>query len=240
MGDKEKTMGTVNKIYIIHGWSYNLDQWKKIISLLKAEKINASLLKIPGLTDRIDKEWNITDYVGWLNKILSKEQKPITLIGHSNGGRIALNYALNYPPKISHLILIDSAGIYHNDLRIKVKRFIFKIISHIGKLYTSSPQLKNLLYKITREHDYNQAGSLMKKTMVNLLNSDKNLKLSNVKLPVTLIWGRLDQITPLSDGQLMQKNIKGAKLHTIESARHSPQFSHPEEVTNIITEAIKL
>jgi pimeloyl-ACP methyl ester carboxylesterase len=42
------------------------------------------------------------------------------LLGHSNGGRIALAFAEKYPDKVKQLVLIDSAGIYHNEFSIRL------------------------------------------------------------------------------------------------------------------------
>src|SRR3989344_3554613 len=108
-------MGTIKKIFILHGWTRSTGKWNPFVELLKRKGIEVNLLKIPGLTQKIDKVWQINDYVEWLIKI----------IGNSNGGRIALNFAIKYPDKLSNLILIDSAGIYHNELSLKIKRLFF-------------------------------------------------------------------------------------------------------------------
>src|SRR3989344_6753590 len=119
LGKKKKKIWLMNQssIYILHGWAYSKDRWNPFLSLLKSKGLNPYLLPIPGLTDKIDKPWNIDDYVKWLLGKIEKEEK-IILIGHSNGGRIALNFSIKYLEKVAKLILIDSAGIYHNDILI--------------------------------------------------------------------------------------------------------------------------
>ena len=97
-----------NKIIILHGWTYSFDKWNPFMSLLKSKGLNPYLLPIPGLTDKINKPWNIDDYVKWFWGKIEKEEK-IILIGHSNGGRIALNFSIKYLEKVAKLILIDSA-----------------------------------------------------------------------------------------------------------------------------------
>src|SRR3990167_9589850 len=130
LATKEKKMGTLNKVYILHGWTYSTDKWKPFVEFLKQKGIDSTLLKIPGLTEKLDKAWKIEDYIEWLkNKVGNK----VILIGHSNGGRIALNFSIKYPGKVAKLILIDSAGIYHNDIFIKIKRGGFFILAKIGK-----------------------------------------------------------------------------------------------------------
>lgn len=227
----------MKKIYILHGWSYDTSKWNNLLNVLKKYQLEPVLLPIPGLTKRLEKVWDINDYIEWLNKKL-KTEKEVILVGHSNGGRIALNFILKYPKKVKKLFLIDSAGICHNGLKIRVKRILFKLIANIGKRFTNSKGLKNLLYKFARESDYNDASEIMKKTMKNLINSDLTSELEKINVDTNIIWGEIDKITPISDGILMNKKIKNSKLHIIENARHSPQFTHFGEVSKIIDENI--
>ena len=232
-------MGTINsKAFILHGWTYSTEKWQPFIDLLKQKGVEANILKIPGLTEDLNRVWTIEDYVSWLKKITDKTKDKIILIGHSNGGRIALNFAIKYPQNLDKLILIDSAGIYHDDLIIQVKRLMFKSISKLGKKLTSSEKLRGILYKIVGEGDYKIATPIMKQTMVNLIDSDKFLNLDKVTVPTLIIWGENDKVTPLTDGKLMHKLIKNSKLYIIHNARHSPQFTHAEEITDIIFKAV--
>ncbi len=228
----------MKRVIILHGWTYSLEKWQGFLGLLKKEGIEPVMLNVPGLTSANDKVWDIENYINWLKEIVNKEKNKVILIGHSNGGRIAANFAIKYPEKISNLILIDSAGIYHNELPLALKRFIFKTIANFGKALKGSSMLKNLFYKLAGESDYNNANHNMKQTMINLLNSDKFFKPENIQTPTLIFWGREDKITPLSDGKLMHKLIKNSKLKIINGARHSPMFTNAKEVAEIIYEYI--
>ena len=241
-------MGIVRKVIILHGWTYSLEKWQTFLEILKKNEIDPTMLKVPGLTSENDKVWNIGDYVNWLKEIVNKEKDKVILIGHSNGGRIAANFAIKYPEKISKLILIDSAGIYHNELPLALKRVIFKTLAKFGAQALSRARLldrrgnmknlaetlKNLFYKIVGETDYRNANQNMKQTMVNLLNSDKSLKPENIKAPTLIFWGKEDKITPIADGRLLNRLIKNSRLEIIENARHSPMFTHPNQIAETI------
>lgn len=222
------------KLYILHGWAHTLDKWQPFINLLKQTGFEVNILKIPGLTEDLHRIWTIEDYVSWLKKIIDKEKGEVILVGHSNGGRIALAFTNLFPEKVDKLILINSAGIYHNELPLRIKRAVFKTISKIGKKLSSSEKLKHLLYKIVGESDYRNATPVMKQTMINLINSDKSLKLENIQIPTLIIWGGEDKITPLSDGLLINKLIKNSKLEIIKDARHSPMFTNAKEVAQLV------
>ena len=227
-------------IFILHGWTYSTDKWQPFVGLLKSQGYRVKLLPIPGLTQPLNQAWTLNDYVNWLKTILDKETKAITLLGHSNGGRIALAFAARYPEKLSQLILIDSAGIYHKEFLLQLKRFVFRLFAKIGKkLLTSSPSLERLLYRLAGETDYYQANAIMRQTMIDL-SVDLTPILSRISVPTLIIWGSLDKTTPLSDGQIMHRLIKNSTLHTIAAARHSPQFTHPQLVVQSIRQFLDL
>lgn len=234
VGKKEKTMGTVKEIIVLHGWAYTTDKWQEIINLFQDKSIKLNLLKIPGLTKPTNKSWTLDDYVNWLKKEIGSRK--VILMGHSNGGRIALAFANQYPNSVSQLILIDSAGIYHNELSLRIKRYFYKHLAKIGKKVFPFKSLRNLLYKIIEEGDYKEADGLQKQTMVNLISQDLTPVLNNIKIPALIIWGGKDTITPLSDGKLIHKLLTNSKLKIISNAKHSPQFTHPKEVVKTIYE----
>lgn len=225
-------------VYILHGWTYTTTKWKPLQAKLEKEKINAVLLRIPGLTTTLDRAYTIDDYVNWLDMELPKDEK-VVLAGHSNGGRLALHFALKFPHRIEQLFLIDSAGVYHDDIFSKMKRGSFRLAAKIGKKITTSAIARKILYKAARESDYDNANPVMKQTMKNLLQSDKTLSLAAISIPTTIVWGEKDSVTPLVDGLIMHAKIKNSKMYTISEAMHSPQFSHPEKVAAIITQSFE-
>jgi pimeloyl-ACP methyl ester carboxylesterase len=226
------------RVFILHGWTYSTDKWIDLCNLLQTAKIEPVLLKIPGLSEPSNQVWDIVSYVHWLDEKLKDEVKPI-LIGHSNGGRIALAYAQEDPKRPSQLILIDSAGVAHDSESYSLKRKIFRIMAKVGKPLGYIPGIKKIFYKLIGGMDYYNAPPNMKKTMQNMLNGDKDINLSAINLPVTLIWGDQDQVTPISDAYTMVQNLPQANLHIINGATHSPQFTNTAEVAEIIKKVLK-
>ena len=238
LGRKAQKVGSM-KILVLHGWTYSIQKmeplakWNPFLDQIKSKDYKPILLKIPGLTKNIHEVWNLEKYVEWLKKEVKREK--VILIGHSNGGRISLAFAQKYPQKVTHLILIDSAGVYHNELPLRLKRFVFKNLAKLGRKITSSEKLRVFLYKLTREGDYKNATLQQRQTMVNLINTDLTPILSDIKIPTLIIWGKDDTVTPLTDGIVMNKLIENSKLFVIEDAKHSPMFTSPKRVAEIIS-----
>lgn len=222
------------KIYILHGWAYSTEKWKPFLSELRKSGLEPVMLQIPGLTASIDRVWTIDDYVDWLEEAIGFEREKVILLGHSNGGLISLGFALKYPDKVEKLILIDSTGIYHREISIRIKRKIFWLAAKIGKKISKAPILRKYLYRLARAHDYEKANPLMRKTMENLIQTDYAGDLKNIPHQTLIIWGEHDQVTPVKDGVLMDQEIKNSKLHIVNGARHSPQLTHPKETAAIV------
>lgn len=226
------------KVFIVHGWTYTLDKWTELCAILRKSGMDVVQLHVPGLTAKSSEVWDIDAYVDWLSEQLKGEVKPI-VIGHSNGGRIALSYASRYPDALGKLILIDSAGVYHGDLVSKTKRGVFKAAAKIGKPLAHVPIAKKVFYNAIGAKDYYKAPENMKQTMANMLAADQKLDFSKVKVPVELIWGDHDSATPLADAHKLQRQLHGAPLSVIPGAGHSPYANHAQEVAEVILWAVK-
>lgn len=226
------------RVIILHGWTKNSDKWQEFLNLLKEKNIKVEFPKIPGLTGGLKEVWGLDDYVKWLKNIVDKQKGEVILIGHSNGGRISLAFTALFPQKIEKLILIDSSGIRHNELSLRIKRAIFKALAKIGKKLTSSQAMKNLLYRIARESDYKDLDENTKKTFINLTSVDLKPELSSIKSPTLIIWGEKDKIESLSYGIQMNELIENSKLKIIKNAGHSPQYTNPLETVNLISDFI--
>ena len=166
---KEKATSVENAgkvdFYIIHGWTYTVEPWRATLKMLKDAGINAKMLHVPGLTEHSDKVFTIEDYMAWADRNIPNGA---IALGHSNGGRILLNLCAKKPDKLKYLILLDSAGIYEPSAR---KRFVEKV-SKIGKPLKKIAVVDKAFHKITGSTDYSRAPENMKKTLVNMLESD--------------------------------------------------------------------
>lgn len=226
-------------VYIVPGWTYQLDRWLPIAEGLKRAGLEVNLLSVPGLTGKeLKRAWTLDDYAEWLRKELPGKGQ-VFLLAHSNGGRISLAYLEKYQAegRVAKLILVDSAGLIDKRLKVRVKRSVFAAAAKMGKKLTKRGGLgEKILYKLARESDYRQATPVMKETMQNLIGVDLAEAAKKVKLPTLIIWGEDDSYTPLFQGREMFGLIAGAKLKIIKGAGHSPHFTHEPEVRRALVE----
>lgn len=219
-------------LYIIHGWTYTVAPWERTIALLEKQGIKVEMLHVPGLTSPSKKVWTIDEYVKWADRHVPDGA---AALGHSNGGRILLNLCSEKPTKLSHLILLDAAGVYETSSKRDVIKTVSKKLGFLKRI----PGLAKIWHKLTGASDYAHAPENMKQTLSNMLESDKKLDLTKVTTPTSIIWGAADTVTPLQQAEIMHARITGSTLDVHQGWTHAPYISHPAELAKAILRAYK-
>jgi pimeloyl-ACP methyl ester carboxylesterase len=140
----------------------------------------------------------------------------VILIGHSFGGRIAIQYCTMYS-NVEKLVLIDSAGIkprrklryYYNLFKYNLRKTFNMKVSHLGS------------------KDYKSLNCVMKQTFVNIVNYNQKPTLKNINVPTLIIWGEKDTETPLYMAKILKRKIKDSRLCIIKDAGH---FSYLDDL----------
>ena len=231
-------MSVKKELYIIHGWTYSIEPWMSVVSILRSKGVVVHQLCVPGLTSESDEVWGIDGYVEWLRGELQGVERPIVL-GHSNGGRISLNYLKKYPDSFEKLILLNAAGINVSNEKISLKRRVFRVAAKILKPLKYIPLVRKVVYHVIGGSDYDRAPANMKKTLHNMLESDKHLDLTDIQTPTAVLWGRDDPITPLALGAKMANDLPRAMIREFDGWAHAPYITHPVELAEAILEEIK-
>lgn len=228
----------VKKLIIVHGWTYSIEPWTSTISILRASGLEVRQLRVPGLTSKSDAVWDIDGYVEWLRTEL-KGEKDVVILGHSNGGRIAMNYLQKYPGAFRHLILLNSAGTYESETAVSIKRRVFRTLAKVFRILRHVPLLRKVVYRIAGGGDYNRAPENMKKTLHNMLESDKDLIIKNIDVPATVIWGESDTVTPIAQGKKMARLLPHSTIATFKDWGHAPYITHPNQLARAILDAME-
>ncbi len=208
-----------------------------MVSILRSKGVTVHQLRVPGLTSQSSAVWDINEYVEWLHGELKETKKPI-ILGHSNGGRIALNYLKKYPNDFGKLILLNAAGINVSNEKISLKRRLFRIAAKIAKPLKYIPLVRKVVYRVIGGSDYDRAPENMKKTLHNMLESDKNLRLDDIETSTAVLWGKEDTVTPLAQGRKMARQLPNASLKEFDSWKHAPYSTHPVELAKAVMEEL--
>lgn len=225
----------MSSVYILHGWAVDYQnhlKWQPLLSALAQRQVSAEFLKLPGLSTPLDRAWSLDEYVAWTLEQLPA--RPVTLVGHSFGGQLALRLAALHPDRVQRLILIDSSGLRDRRLHAELKRRVFWLLAKLGRPIFKAAWARKVLYRLARERDYFNAPLVMRQTMSQVLGQEIRQDLANVKAPTLILWGEQDRVTPLRNAELLHRNLPGSQLVIIPEARHSPQFTHVPQVADQI------
>lgn len=219
-------------LYIIHGWTYTTEPWNNTLALLKKAGYKVEMLHVPGLTSPSKKIWTIEEYTKWADQNIPTGA---IALGHSNGGRILLNLCSKKPDKLAHLILLDAAGVYEPSKKRDLARKASKVLSPLKKV----KPLRKVAHKLLGASDYDHAPENMKATLANMIDSDKNLNLSTVTTPTTILWGEADTITPLRQAKVLEQNLPNSRLITRKNWTHAPYISDSSGLARAISIILK-
>ncbi len=226
-----KTKAKMADLYIIHGWTYTVEPWNSTLAILEDEGFNIKMLRVPGLTEKSSKVFTIEDYVEWADREIPDGA---IALGHSNGGRILLNLCAKNPKKLKYLVLLDSAGVYEPSVRKKMVEKLAKI----GRPLKKVPIVNKAFHKITGTTDYSRAPENMKQTLVNMLDSDRNLDFSKVSTTTVILWGKKDTTTPPRQATKMYERLPNAELKFYANWTHAPYISDPEGLARALKNLI--
>ena len=239
--EKHGTKGQT--ILILPGWGDNRCTFDYLINFLK-NYFTIYILDYPGFgnSNLPSKDLTIFDYTELVYKFITKLEinNPI-LIGHSFGGRI-ISILTTYNIKIKKLLLIDIAGLKKKkDLKLLIKQTTYKLLKKLKILLPNKLKKKYLNYLFTKfsSNDYKSLDKKMLKTFQNIVHEDLTNYIKQIKLETLILWGELDNITPISDGIKINKLIKNSSLITISNTKHFPYLEKEYLVSRIIFEYLK-
>lgn len=222
----------MKKLYIIHGWTYTVEPWTRTLALLKEQGVSVEMLHVPGLTEPSSKVWTIEEYAKWANKNIPDGA---VALGHSNGGRILLNLLSTKPDKLKHVILLDAAGIYEESKKRDAARKVSKVFAPLKKI----KPLRKVYHKVLGASDYDHAPENMKKTLANMLDSDKKLNFEPITTPATILWGKKDTITPPNQAAEMHSRLKNSTIKFYENWTHAPYIVDPDGLARAIVTTLR-
>jgi pimeloyl-ACP methyl ester carboxylesterase len=227
------------KLLILHGWGDNLKGWKTVTEKLQ-KKFEVVVVDLPGFggTAAPKTPWKLDDYVDFVRDFLKKIRfSPQAIIGHSNGGAIAVRGLANGSLDAERLVLIDSAGIrglYNGRNRA------LRMVTKTGKLVTK-PLPANVRKRL-RRRVYDSVGSDMlvaehlQETFKQIVTDDIQFDAAQLKLSTLLIYGEDDLAAPPAYGRILHNLIGNSRLELIPSCGHFAHLDCPDKVIPLITD----
>ena len=181
---------------------------------------------------------SIDGYRAWLRGYMTERGygAPV-LVGQSMGGGIALSYALAHPAETAGLVLVASGA------RLRVMpAFLQTLADNVDKPPSWYRDLAATMYGAVAEPVRGRVLDEICSLPVSVhLNDflccdrfDVMERLPELALPVLVICGDKDVMTPLKYSRFMAERIRGSRLAVIQDAGHAICLEKPEEVNREI------
>ena len=238
--DKKK-----HTIILIHGAGQSHIVWSLTEEYLLNQGYNVFSLDLPGHGNSEGESLNSIEKIAdWLEKVITKIGiDELTILGHSQGCLIALEYNYKFSKKVKNLIFV--AGSYKLpvnqdliDLSLSGDMESLNLIMKWG--YGHSKQFigGNPLSKIldsTREIREILAIDLI--ACNNYKNGIKAIK--RIKCPTLFIFGELDKMMAVDKGKEFAALVPNSKIHVIKNCGHMIILENAFEMREKVVEFLK-
>lgn len=228
-------------LLLLHGLMGALSNWEKVIEEFKGEyKVVIPMLPIydlPLLTTGVK---TLAKYVHKFVKY--KKYQQVTLLGNSLGGHVGLIYTLSHQEFVKSLVLTGSSGLYENAFGGSFpKRESYDFIKEKVEytFYYPETATKELIDEVYQTvNDRNKVIRILAMAK-SAIRHNMSKDLSKIKIPVALIWGKNDKITPPEVAEEFHLLLPDSELTWIDHCGHAPMMEHPEEFNSILRKFLK-
>ena len=198
------------------GWAAG-DRSHQSIQSSSPKNFNIVKIDYPSLMSK-------SDIRGFKHRVANHLQEmgihSFSLLGHSLGGGLAIDFAAEYPDMVDHLYLLDTIGISGKKKLINTAIHIFER----QPKHDAGPKmkLKDFLWRVIRTPIFHARLAHF------AYNSNLEFEARNIKSPTTIFWGEEDQVIPVAFGQRLQTLIPDSELIIFPKLKHDWIKFYPE------------
>jgi pimeloyl-ACP methyl ester carboxylesterase len=252
-------------VVLIHGILGSRRDWEQLVSLLEQDfTVIAPDLLGHGDSAKPRGDYTLGGHAGRLRDLLDLlGVRRATLVGHSLGGGVAMQFAWLFPERCERLVLVSSGGLGRDIspiLRAPTlpgAEWVLPLISApwllrrgdllvgaLGRLgLRSGPDLQELWrgYVSLGDAEVRRAFLATIRTVVDpggqTVSALERLP-ALAGIPTLLVWGTRDRLIPVAHGIAAQQAIPGSRLEVFEDAGHSPHLSDPSRFAALLREFV--
>lgn len=236
---------TKPKVIFLHGlggsilnWSLNTAPVAQNYHVIALDQVGF------GKSDKPALKYRLGTYADFLDKFMAELKiEKASLVGNSMGGWVAGLMAIKYPNRVEKLVLADAAGIVpanfseaqvyqlNNSTRDEI-RANMKLIFANPMFQNNEALVDQFMTARVTAGDGGTINSLIEsiKRREDMLND----RLSEIKKPTLVIWGKQDGLLPVADAYTFNKGIAGSELQVFDQCGHAPQFEKAADFNKVV------
>ena len=245
MTDKLKTEGKFTyaeagegpEIIILHGLMGALSNFGATFDYFSNNGYKVLIPELPLYSLPLLKT-NVKNLADFLKDFLEyKKIDSAILLGNSLGGHIGLYFTKHYQEKVNALVLTGSSGLYEKAMGDSFpKRGNYEYIEQKTKAVFYDPEIgtKEMIDDVFEI--VNDRSSVIRTLAIakSAIRHNMANDLPEMKIPVCLIWGKQDNVTPPEVAFDFQKLLPNSNLFWIDKCGHAAMMERPEEFNKIL------
>jgi pimeloyl-ACP methyl ester carboxylesterase len=233
----EQGVFTGTPVIFLHGLS---DSWHSFESVLAVLPYSIHAFAISqrghGDSERPQDGYSIKDFAGDVAEFIKIQNlKSVYIVGHSMGGAVAQQFALDYPQLTKGLILIstdadfnDNPGMpefYQESLKLK-GAMDKKFMDEFQKSTLAKP-INPDYYNLLVAEGMKLPADVFKAAFTGLMQAEFSDDLHKITVPVLIFWGERDNFCFLKDQEQLLRGIPHAKFIMYENTGHALHWEEP-------------
>jgi pimeloyl-ACP methyl ester carboxylesterase len=254
--------GTGPVVVLLHGITGNSANWAGVLpTLARHATVIAPDLPGHGASAPPQGDYSIAAYANAIRDLLvALGHERATLVGHSLGGGVAMQFAYQFPQRCERLALVDSGGLGHHAplamrtlampgarylLQLACNPLTFGFSSRLAGWWQRRNGLPspNLLedawasYWTLCQAEGRRVFTGTIRTLIGpfgqRVTAMDRLYLAS-GLPVLIVWGERDQVFPLEHALAAHHALAGSRLEVFENVGHRPHWEQPERFAQVL------
>ena len=239
--------GSGPTLLLVHGIGASADWWLPNFPFL-ASRYSVIAVDLPGsgLSDSMTQE-DFSEPENFISAFIDHLSiDSFAMIGHSMGGYVATRFALKHSDRVTHLVLVDSAGfsrVLHPTLRAATIPLIGEVTSFTNSLFydkTKVPaEIADKTQQYAKRRGYFREFLRMLRSGVGTNGSWKrDCLLDSIQRymsPLLVIWGENDPVFSADTARLIGEISTRAEVHVFAHCGHVPQTEFPERFSDLVS-----
>jgi len=224
-----RVVGTV-PLVLLSGMLGDADLWAGVMADLRDE--------VPMQSERIDLDDSVAEMAA---SVLAAAPSRFALAGHSLGGIVALDVVRQAPERVTRLALLNTSGRGGSDAQIRSWEHLRGRVRGGGFAAVAAELARATLPPAKRDDaDLVACGQamalriggagLLRQLEAQISRPDSRDRLAEIAVPVLVVSGELDEISPAALQQELVEAIPGADHAVIGGSGHMTPFEAPHEV----------
>jgi pimeloyl-ACP methyl ester carboxylesterase len=260
-----RRLGEGPAVVLIHGITSSSRAWRSVMDgLAEKHTVIAPDLLGHGQSGKPRGDYSLGAYASGVRDLLAVlDIKTATVVGHSLGGGIAMQFAYQFPERLERLVLVDSGGLggevslalraatlpgaelvlplMFGPLTRDAGRAVGRVLGRLG--VTGSANVRGLAEGLDSLADAEARRAFVHTARSVIdprgqrVDARDRLYLSE-EVPTLLIWGAKDPIIPLEHGRRAHSLMPNSRLEIFPGAGHFPFNDDPERFVADIADFI--